>query len=128
MQADPIEPTLKVPGSKQLKQKHDKLLSILLQFCFNFAFDFNLRRYTESAEPGGGGGCSLRGSHDGGGDRGNHGGGGADGTILWGPADGAWLDSPPPGRGATENKHSTTVDSPPPRPRGHGMYEHPTSR
>ena len=40
MQVDPIKPTLKAPGSKRLKLEHEKLLS-------NFAFNFNLRRYTE---------------------------------------------------------------------------------
>jgi hypothetical protein len=38
-QVDPIKPTLKAPVSKSLKLKHDELLS-------NFAFKFNLRRYT----------------------------------------------------------------------------------
>ena len=40
MQVDPIKPTLKPPGMKRLKLKHDGLLS-------SFAFKFNLRRYTE---------------------------------------------------------------------------------
>ena len=40
MQVDPIKPTLKVPGTKLLKLKYDKLLS-------NFAFKFNLCCYTE---------------------------------------------------------------------------------
>ena len=35
MQVDPIKPTLNPPGTKRLKLKYDKLLSIiLLQFCF----------------------------------------------------------------------------------------------
>ena len=38
MQADPIKPTLKAPGTKRLKLQHDELLS-------NFAFKINLRRY-----------------------------------------------------------------------------------
>ena len=42
MQVDPITPKLKGPGSKRLKLKHDRLLSI----CYRFAFTFNLRRYT----------------------------------------------------------------------------------
>jgi hypothetical protein len=42
---DPIKPTLKTPGTKRLTLKYNRLLSILLQFCFNFAFKFNLRRY-----------------------------------------------------------------------------------
>ena len=41
MQVDPTKPTLKAPGSKRLKLKHDGPLS-------NFAFKFNLRRYIES--------------------------------------------------------------------------------
>ena len=40
MQVDPITPTLKAPGTKRLKLKHDESLS-------NFAFKFNLRRYAE---------------------------------------------------------------------------------
>ena len=38
MQVDPIRPTLKAPGSKRLKLKHDGLLSY-------FAFKFNMRRH-----------------------------------------------------------------------------------
>ena len=38
VQVDPIKPTLKAPGTKRLKLKHDKVLS-------SFAFKFNLRRY-----------------------------------------------------------------------------------
>jgi len=34
-----MEPTLKAPGAKRLKLKNDESLS-------NFAFNFNLRRYT----------------------------------------------------------------------------------
>ena len=40
MQVDPIKPTLKAPGTKRLKLECDKPLS-------NFAFKFNLRRYTK---------------------------------------------------------------------------------
>ena len=40
MQVDPIKPTLKAPGTKRLMLKYDKPLS-------NFAFTFNLRRYTK---------------------------------------------------------------------------------
>jgi len=40
VQVDPIKPTLKAPGTKRLKLKHDEPLS-------NFAFKFNLRRYTK---------------------------------------------------------------------------------
>jgi hypothetical protein len=39
VQVDPIKPTLKSPGCKSLKLEHDDLLS-------NFAFNFQLRRYT----------------------------------------------------------------------------------
>ena len=55
MQVDPIKATLKAPGSKRLKLKHDNLLS-------HFAFRFNLRRYTKAKShpapvaPGGSGG------------------------------------------------------------------------
>ena len=41
VQVVPIKPTLKPPGTKRLKLKYDELLS-------NFAFNFNLRRYTWS--------------------------------------------------------------------------------
>jgi hypothetical protein len=41
VQIDPIKQTLKAPGTKRLKLTHDELLSI----CFNFALNFNLRRY-----------------------------------------------------------------------------------
>ena len=40
MQADPIKPTLRAPGTKSLKLQHDELLS-------DFAFKFNLHRYTK---------------------------------------------------------------------------------
>ena len=36
VQVDPMNPTMKVPGTKLLKLKHDKQLSILLQCCFQF--------------------------------------------------------------------------------------------
>jgi len=36
VQVDPMKPKLKPPGTKRLKVKHDKSLSILLQFCFQF--------------------------------------------------------------------------------------------
>ena len=39
MQVDPIKPKLKLPGAKRLKLQRDEPLS-------NFAFNFNLRRYT----------------------------------------------------------------------------------
>jgi len=38
-----MKPTFKEPGTKRLK---DKLLTILLPFCFNFAFNFNLCHYS----------------------------------------------------------------------------------
>jgi hypothetical protein len=40
VQVDPIKPTLKPPRTKRLKRKCDEPLS-------NFAFNINLRRYTE---------------------------------------------------------------------------------
>jgi len=43
VQVDPIKPMLKAPGYKRLKLNYDRLLSILLS---NFAFKFNLRRYS----------------------------------------------------------------------------------
>ena len=39
VQVDPINPTLKAPGTKRLKLKCDDMVS-------SFAFKFNLRRYT----------------------------------------------------------------------------------
>jgi len=39
VQVDPIKPTLKAPGTQQLKLKYDEPLS-------NFAFNFKLHRYT----------------------------------------------------------------------------------
>ena len=41
MQVDPIKPTLKAPGTERLRLKYGEPLS-------NFAFKFNLRRYTKS--------------------------------------------------------------------------------
>jgi hypothetical protein len=38
VQVDPMKPTLKAPGTKRLKLKHDQPLR-------NFAFKFKLRRY-----------------------------------------------------------------------------------
>jgi hypothetical protein len=43
VQVDPIRSTLKAPGPKHLKLKCDILLS-------NFAFKFNLRRYTKAKQ------------------------------------------------------------------------------
>jgi len=44
-----MKPVLKAPGTKRLELKDDTLLSIWLQFCFNFAsnfvFNLKLRRY-----------------------------------------------------------------------------------
>jgi hypothetical protein len=40
VQVDPIEPTLNAPGTKRLKLKYEKLLSL-------FAFNSNLRRYSK---------------------------------------------------------------------------------
>ena len=40
VQGDPIRPTLKAPGTKRLRLKSDEPLS-------NFAFKFELRRYTK---------------------------------------------------------------------------------
>ena len=39
VRVDPIKPTLKASGTKRLTLKYDELLS-------NFAFKYNLRRYT----------------------------------------------------------------------------------
>jgi hypothetical protein len=41
VQVDPIKPTLKAPGTKRLKLKHDEPLS-------RFAFKFNLRRFNSA--------------------------------------------------------------------------------
>jgi hypothetical protein len=41
VQVAAMKSKLKVPATKLLRLKHDELLSILLQFCFQF----NLRRY-----------------------------------------------------------------------------------
>ena len=40
MQVAPIKPTLKTPGTKRLRLRCDEPLS-------DFAFNFNLRRYTQ---------------------------------------------------------------------------------
>ena len=40
-----MKPTLKPPESKRLKLEHEKVLS-------NFAFNFNLRRYTQPVRAG----------------------------------------------------------------------------
>ena len=44
MQIDPIRPTLKAPGIKLLKLKYEMNR---FQFCYNFAFNFNLHHYTK---------------------------------------------------------------------------------
>jgi hypothetical protein len=41
---------LKAPVTKRLKVKYDDPLSILLHFCFNFAFNFSLRLYSKAPE------------------------------------------------------------------------------
>jgi hypothetical protein len=46
VQVDPIKPTLKAPATERLKQN----IANRFQFCFNFAFDFNLHRYTKGME------------------------------------------------------------------------------
>jgi hypothetical protein len=51
VQIDPINPTLKAPGTKRSKLKYHKLPS-------SFAFNFNLRRYAQ--------GVSVRGRDRGG--------------------------------------------------------------
>jgi len=43
VQVDPIKPTFKAHGTKRLKFKYDHLL-------LSFAFNFNLRHYTEARE------------------------------------------------------------------------------
>ena len=45
-----MKPMLKVPGTKRLKLKYVKLLSILVKFRLHFAFNFNLRRCTKGCE------------------------------------------------------------------------------
>jgi hypothetical protein len=45
MQVDPIKPTLKPPGTKQLKVKYEELLP-------SFALNFNFRRYIEEFSAG----------------------------------------------------------------------------
>jgi hypothetical protein len=44
VQVDPVKPTLKPPGAKHLKLKHDKLPS-------KFAFKFNLHHYIAGTPP-----------------------------------------------------------------------------
>jgi hypothetical protein len=44
VQANPIKPKLKAPGSKRLKLKYGALFS-------RFAFNFDLRRYTSASVP-----------------------------------------------------------------------------
>jgi len=46
VQVDPFKPMFKAFGTKGLETKTCSTLSILLQFCFNFSFNFKLRRYT----------------------------------------------------------------------------------
>jgi len=64
MQVEPMKPVLKAPGTKRLKLNHDEPL-------LNFAFNFNLRRYSQGARRrgrlpavrgGGGGGQCAGGS------------------------------------------------------------------
>ena len=55
VQAEPIKPTLKAPGTERLKLKCDELLS-------NFTFKFNLRRYNEDRLEAGAYTCPLFGS------------------------------------------------------------------
>ena len=50
VQVDPMKPTLKAPGPQRLKLEFDGMLS-------NFAFTFNLRRYTMARWAGNGGGA-----------------------------------------------------------------------
>jgi len=68
VQIDPPKTTLKPPGTKRLKLKYDKLLSI----CFIFYFNFNLRRYTKEfgGDGGDGGGGFLEPGEHGAGGRG----------------------------------------------------------
>ena len=86
MQVDPINPTLKPPGTKLLKLKYDEPLS-------KIAFKFNLRRYSKEPARQGwqiigyyGGGAGDRGGlpwgHPGGGGEGDGGGPGRRGYIY----------------------------------------------
>ena len=62
VQVDPINPTLKPPGTKRLKLKWDTLLS-------SFAFKFNMRRYNVASRGGAplqGGQGERRGGYEGG--------------------------------------------------------------
>jgi hypothetical protein len=49
VQVDPIKSKLKAHGTKRLKLEYVTSISILLQFCFNFAVKFNLHRYTTAS-------------------------------------------------------------------------------
>jgi len=53
VQADPIKPKLKPPGTNLLTLKHDELLS-------NFAFKFNLRRHSLASTACGAADCQAR--------------------------------------------------------------------
>jgi hypothetical protein len=45
VQVDSMKPILKAPGTKRLNLRHDNCF----EFCLNFSFNFNLRRYTLAA-------------------------------------------------------------------------------
>ena len=53
VQVDPMKPTFKAPGSNRLKLNYDQLLS-------NFAFSFNLRRYSMDGYDGRARPCTCR--------------------------------------------------------------------
>jgi len=54
VQVDPVKLTLKAPGAKRLKLTHDSPL-------LNFAFNFNVRRYTQARRrPAGRRGCPAQ--------------------------------------------------------------------
>jgi len=62
VQVGPLKPTLKAPGTKLLKLKLDKLLSILTQFCFQIQLAL-LHRGSHRIAGRGGARCGLEQRH-----------------------------------------------------------------
>ena len=59
MQVDPLKPTLKAPGTQRLKVN----MINCFQFCLNFAFKYNLRRYTMAEAAAASAGSEQRSGH-----------------------------------------------------------------
>jgi len=110
VQVDPINPALKSPGTKRLKLKYDEPPS-------NFAFQFNLRRYSEA---GAGSDVEIRSGGDS-----RTGSAGSDGSLAGYGGGGGGGGGRPTSAGA--KRGAPVVSAPGPRVSGGGGWTRPVS-